>query len=252
MAKKPRGKGYYAAALDMAIEESGLTMDEIERRCSERGRPVSSVYISRLRRGLMPPPSEEVSEALAAALGLNAKVLIMAGQLERTPDKVQELFIETVRRIAGLLALTEFILTLDRRAAPFLKALPQDTRNKGWKAYWVLKDAIAGGMLGTARDIGEFVFKLQEWLPEEMHTEEVFAQVRETWEQGQHGMTDTLEMLFQSIARDLGKKDPVMRGLSEVLGVDRAIDFNDPASLEAWRARHRSPERVADTGHTED
>lgn len=169
MPKKPRGKGYFAVALDMAIAESGLTMDEIERRCEEIGRPVSSVYIGRLRRGLMPPPSNEVSESIALALGIDPDVLLMVGQLERTPDKVQELFIITVRRAAGLLALTEFVLKLDHRAGKFLMNLPEADREHGWRDYWLLKEAIAGGMLDAARDLRDFVFKLQEWLPEEYH-----------------------------------------------------------------------------------
>lgn len=249
MPKKPRGKGYFAVALDMAIAESGLTMDEIERRCEEIGRPVSSVYIGRLRRGLMPPPSNEVSESIALALGIDPDVLLMVGQLERTPDKVQELFIITVRRAAGLLALTEFVLKLDHRAGKFLMNLPEADREHGWRDYWLLKEAIAGGMLDAARDLRDFVFKLQEWLPEEVQTEEILARVRAEWESSQENMSNILEVLFQSVAYEVGKRDPIMRALSDALGIDKAADFNSQKN-DAARSQHRG--KTSDKRYTQD
>lgn len=80
----------YSELLSSYIESSGLTLDQIVDRCKQRGVEIHPTYISKLRKGLRPAPSEEISKALAESLGQNPDDLILAGHLERTPTPIAE------------------------------------------------------------------------------------------------------------------------------------------------------------------
>jgi len=51
----------YSKLLQAYIDKSGLTLDEITERCKAKGIDIHPTYISKLRNGTRPAPSEEIS-----------------------------------------------------------------------------------------------------------------------------------------------------------------------------------------------
>ncbi|KKO51988.1 helix-turn-helix domain-containing protein [Paenibacillus sp. DMB20] len=84
----------YAEILHLAIRESGWSYSQIAERCKVHKRNVSPSYLSKISRGFMPPPSDEVNRALASALSpvtsLTYEKLALAKYKEIIPEDVLE------------------------------------------------------------------------------------------------------------------------------------------------------------------
>ncbi|MEG0692292.1 MAG: S24 family peptidase [Oscillospiraceae bacterium] len=77
----------YAELLDKLIQESGLTAKDISDKCREQGIEVTPSYISLLRnKEKNRIPSNEVSTALAIALGKNENYLLLEGYMDSAPE----------------------------------------------------------------------------------------------------------------------------------------------------------------------
>lgn len=67
-------------------------MREISRRCNGRGVKVSSVYISQLCNGKLPPASDKINKVLEEVLGIVSDLkkdeLKIAAYVERIPEDV--------------------------------------------------------------------------------------------------------------------------------------------------------------------
>lgn len=83
---------YYANLLSKHIDDSGLTLKEISKKLSDQGLSVDSSYISRLKTGVKPPASENITRALAKVLNCNPEKLVFAGYLDKAPDDIRETF----------------------------------------------------------------------------------------------------------------------------------------------------------------
>ncbi|OME79581.1 hypothetical protein BK120_21630 [Paenibacillus sp. FSL A5-0031] len=81
----------YSNTLKQYVNESGLSLREISRRCSNNKTPVSQAYISKLINNDIPPASEEVNKALAKATNCNPEKLIIAAQTERLKPVLDDL-----------------------------------------------------------------------------------------------------------------------------------------------------------------
>ncbi|MCM3145348.1 S24 family peptidase [Brevibacillus sp. MER 51] len=79
----------YSAILKEYISKSGKTLDQIVSDCEKLGVNIHSTYISKLRLGQRPAPSDEISRALANVTGGDPEELIIAGYIERAPKEVQ-------------------------------------------------------------------------------------------------------------------------------------------------------------------
>lgn len=78
----------YASMLDSIITYSKLNLEEIADRCKQNGVDIHASYISKLRKGTRPAPSDEISRAIAEACRADAEALIIQGNIERTPKQI--------------------------------------------------------------------------------------------------------------------------------------------------------------------
>lgn len=78
----------YASMLDSFITYSKLSLEEIADRCKQKGVDIHASYISKLRKGTRPAPSEEISRAIAEACRADADALVIQGNIERTPKQI--------------------------------------------------------------------------------------------------------------------------------------------------------------------
>jgi SOS-response transcriptional repressor LexA len=81
----------YAELLSSYIEKSELSLGEVARRIKEqKGVKVDRSYISKLKNGDVNPPSDEISEALAAITGGDPVELIWAATVEKSHPLIQQ------------------------------------------------------------------------------------------------------------------------------------------------------------------
>ena len=81
----------YAKMLESIIEESQLSLRQISKRCEDLNLKITPSYISQLKNGKLPPPSEEVSLALAKVCGSDKQAyLVFQGYMEKAPKIVRE------------------------------------------------------------------------------------------------------------------------------------------------------------------
>ncbi len=81
----------YAEMLDSIIKESELSLRQISNRCSALNLTITPSYISQLKNGKLPPPSEEVSMTLAKACGSDKQAhLVFQGYMEKAPSLMKE------------------------------------------------------------------------------------------------------------------------------------------------------------------
>ena len=81
----------YAEMLSKMIEESELSLRQITNRCAGLNLNITPSYISQLKNGKLPPPSEEVSLTLAKACGSKQQAqLVFQGYMEKAPELVRE------------------------------------------------------------------------------------------------------------------------------------------------------------------
>jgi transcriptional regulator with XRE-family HTH domain len=81
----------YAEMLDAIITESDLSLRQISKLCTQFDISITPSYISQLKNGKLPPPSPEVSLALAKVCGSkNQSQLVFQGYMEKAPDVIKE------------------------------------------------------------------------------------------------------------------------------------------------------------------
>ncbi|OYD08766.1 helix-turn-helix domain-containing protein [Paludifilum halophilum] len=81
----------YAYLLKKYIKKSGKTLEQISKECSVKGVAVHPTYISKLRLGQRPAPSEEITKTLAEVTGGDPQRLIIEGYMDKTPPAVRSL-----------------------------------------------------------------------------------------------------------------------------------------------------------------
>jgi len=81
----------YAEMLDEIISESELSLRQISKLCSQFNISITPSYISQLKNGKLPPPSPEVSLALAKVCNSKKQAqLVFQGYMEKAPDVIRE------------------------------------------------------------------------------------------------------------------------------------------------------------------
>jgi transcriptional regulator with XRE-family HTH domain len=81
----------YSEMLDAIIEESELSLRQISKLCTQFDISITPSYISQLKNGKLPPPSPEVSLALAKVCNSkNQSQLVFQGYMEKAPDVIKE------------------------------------------------------------------------------------------------------------------------------------------------------------------
>lgn len=81
----------YAVMLDEIIKKSELSLRQISKRCEDLNLKITPSYISQLKNGKLPPPSEEVSLIIAKACGSDRQAhLVFQGYMEKAPSMIKE------------------------------------------------------------------------------------------------------------------------------------------------------------------
>lgn len=81
----------YAEMLEAIISESELSLRQIAKLCTQFDITITPSYISQLKNGKLPPPSPEVSLALAKVCGSkNQSQLVFQGYMEKAPEVIKE------------------------------------------------------------------------------------------------------------------------------------------------------------------
>ncbi|MDD2190148.1 MAG: S24 family peptidase [Eubacteriales bacterium] len=81
----------YAEMLNSIISESELSLRQISKLCTQFDISITPSYISQLKNGKLPPPSPEVSLAIAKVCNSkNQSQLIFQGYMEKAPDVIKE------------------------------------------------------------------------------------------------------------------------------------------------------------------
>jgi len=81
----------YAQMLDAIISESELSLRQISKLCTQFDITITPSYISQLKNGKLPPPSPEVSLALAKVCNSkNQSQLVFQGYMEKAPEVIKE------------------------------------------------------------------------------------------------------------------------------------------------------------------
>ena len=80
----------YKELLSSLVKKSGLTLREIADKCKEHGQSIDPSYISKLQTGKLPPPSEEVSRALALVTGGDTDELVWLSFVEKAPMETRQ------------------------------------------------------------------------------------------------------------------------------------------------------------------
>ncbi|MFD1777060.1 LexA family protein [Paenibacillus rhizophilus] len=82
----------YASILNEYIKKSGKTLDQISSDCAKEGVTVHPTYISKLRLGKRPAPSEEITRALAKSTGGDPDKLLAEANLGKLTDAQKEAY----------------------------------------------------------------------------------------------------------------------------------------------------------------
>ena len=78
----------YKEILDFMLKRSGLTLEEVAEGCRQNDVYISASYLSKLRLGHRPPPSNKISQTIAKVCGQGHDNLIDAANTEKTPVPV--------------------------------------------------------------------------------------------------------------------------------------------------------------------
>jgi len=81
----------YAEMLEAIISESELSLRQISKLCTQFDVTITPSYISQLKNGKLPPPSPEVSLALAKVCNSKTQSqLVFQGYMEKAPEVIRE------------------------------------------------------------------------------------------------------------------------------------------------------------------
>ena len=80
----------YSKLLKKLAVESGYTSTEIIEKCKENGVNIDKSYYSKILNGKLPAPSEDYSRIFAKVLGVDERLLVLEGYLDKAPKEVVE------------------------------------------------------------------------------------------------------------------------------------------------------------------
>ncbi|MGG1637191.1 helix-turn-helix domain-containing protein [Paenibacillus sp. NRS-1760] len=99
----------YKDLLKKYIDDSGLSLREIEEKMRSKGLSTNKAYISKLQNGIHPPAGEEITRALAEVTGGDAEDLILAGYIDKAPEEIKNTLLEAQKKKV-IFVLIEFLV----------------------------------------------------------------------------------------------------------------------------------------------
>ena len=159
----------YAEMLDRIIKESELSLRQISKRCGDLNLQITPSYISQLKNGKLPPPSEDVSLVLAKVCGAkNHAHLVFQGYMEKAPKLMREYMLAASSLNKALLEslckntnqpfskdMEEYVKSLDILSALDLSSKYVSADDPAMLRDLIGKIAIASGELTAADTQGE-------------------------------------------------------------------------------------------------
>lgn len=82
----------YSKLLTKIIAESGYTAKEVVEKCNELGNGIDNTRLSKLQNGKLSAPSSKVSRDLARVCGVDERLLVLEGYLEKAPKEIIDAF----------------------------------------------------------------------------------------------------------------------------------------------------------------
>ena len=82
----------YAKLLQKLISETNYTNADNIRKCEKNGVHINKTYFSKFLNGQVTPPDEKKSRAIAKALGIDERILVIEGYLDKAPHEIKEAF----------------------------------------------------------------------------------------------------------------------------------------------------------------
>lgn len=79
----------YGEILSKYIKEKNISLAEIARRLKDEGVNIDRSYVSKFRSGALPPPSDEVTVALAKVLEVDPTILLWAATIEKSHPELK-------------------------------------------------------------------------------------------------------------------------------------------------------------------
>jgi len=79
----------YSERVRQAIENSGMSLQEVADRCRDIGVKIDRTYLSKIQNNACRPPLGKVNRAIAEVLGLDAEELELQAYIERAPEEVR-------------------------------------------------------------------------------------------------------------------------------------------------------------------
>ncbi len=87
----------YKDLLKKYIEESGLSLRQIEEQMKELGFSTNKSYISKLQNGVVPPAGDELNRALAKVVGGDPTELLLTAYVEKAPPEIKAMISDKVK-----------------------------------------------------------------------------------------------------------------------------------------------------------
>ena len=161
----------YASMLDEIIRESELSLRQIAKRCKDLNLTITPSYISQLKNGKLPPPTEEVSLTLAKVCGSKKQAhLVFQGYMEKAPALVREYMLASSSLNKAMLEslcqvtnktftkeMKEYIESLDVLAALDMSSQYINSDDASKASDLVREIALSSGMPTEADTEGELV-----------------------------------------------------------------------------------------------
>ena len=82
----------YSKLLTKIIAESGYTAKEVVEKCNELGNGIDNTRLSKLQNGKLSAPSSKVSRDLARVCGVDERLLVLEGYIEKAPQEIKDAF----------------------------------------------------------------------------------------------------------------------------------------------------------------
>ena len=102
----------YYKILRNIVADSGYTGKHIIEECNKNGTKIDKAYFSRLLNNKTSAPSEEISRQISKVCGVDERLLVIEGYIDKAPKEIKEAFI-SIKMMSAIAALSIFNNRID-------------------------------------------------------------------------------------------------------------------------------------------
>lgn len=88
----------YSNLLKKIIADKNYNYADIIRECQKRGEKIDKTYLSKIVNGRAMPPKENISKLFAEICGVDERLLIIEGYLDKAPEIIRDVFVEMKKK----------------------------------------------------------------------------------------------------------------------------------------------------------